>query len=101
MSNKQRASTSSADSSQCRPQPIRADFINSKKLPARLDRLLGEGQYECHWQLNHYILNGPRHLSDVSICGSVPQRLSQPRHLKPVCLLPTQECITDPFASPR
>jgi hypothetical protein len=66
MASKLRASTLSADKFHCRAQPIRADFINSKKLPARLDRLLGQGKYECHWQLNHYIIDGPRPLTDVS-----------------------------------
>lgn len=67
MASEMRAGSLSADKSQSRAQPIRADFINSKKLPARLDRLLGPGNYECHWQLNHYIIDGPRQLSDVSI----------------------------------
>ena len=77
MSLKLRASTFSIDSSQCRAQPIRADFINSKKLPARLDRLLGQGKYECHWQLNHYIIDGPRHLNDVSVRTQSPYELEK------------------------
>ena|SRR2546423_1583788 len=86
MSNKLHASALSADTFQCCAQPICADFINSKKLPARLDRLFGQGKYQCHWQLNHYIIDGPRHLSEVSTrsmtpCFKQPER----RHVEILC----------------
>jgi len=59
----------------CDGQPIRADFISSKKLPARLDRLLGKDKYQYHWQLNHYIISGTRDLTEVSASDSRFKRL--------------------------
>lgn len=59
----------------CEGQPIRADFISSKKLPARLDRLLGKDKYQCHWQLNHYIISGTRDLTEVIPSDSLFKRL--------------------------
>jgi hypothetical protein len=85
MSNKLHASALSADTFQCRAQPICADFINSKKLPARLDRLFGQGKYQCHWQLNHYIIDGPRHLSEVSTLRVTLFQQPERHHVEVLC----------------
>jgi hypothetical protein len=52
--------------SQYRVQSIRAAFINSKKLPARLDHLFGPGNYNCRWHMNHYLIHAPRKLEEVN-----------------------------------